>query len=142
MMIGTVARLGACRRGVSAVEMALVMPLFFALLLGVVNVSLVLWTQASLYFAAQAAARCASANPTICGKPADQTRVEDFAMSQYFGQSLPDAPRLFTYNLVQPGCGHRVEARYAYPLSLPFYDPPPRLSLSASACFPAGGSSG
>ena len=76
-------RLGACRRGVSAVEMALVLTLFLGFLFGVINLSLVLWTQASLYFAAQAAARCASASPTVCGAPASSALVEAYALNQY-----------------------------------------------------------
>jgi hypothetical protein len=38
-------------------------------------------------------------------------------------------------------CGHRVTASYRYPLTIPFYESP-ELDLSASACFPAGGSTG
>jgi Flp pilus assembly protein TadG len=131
-------RLVACRRGVSAVEMALILPLFVGMLFGIINLSLVLWTQGSLYFAAQAAARCASANPTICGAPANGALVEAYALNQYLGQSL-GSTNPFTY--AATGCGHTVTANYAYPLSIPFYGDYP-LSLSASACFPAGGSTG
>jgi Flp pilus assembly protein TadG len=138
MTAGTVARLAACRRGVSAVEMALTLTLFLGLLFGIINFSLVLWTQASLYFAAQAAARCASANPTLCGAPANGALVEAYAMSQYFGQSLGGA-NPFAYSAT--GCGHTVLARYDYPLSIPFYGDY-SLQLSATACFPAGGSTG
>jgi Flp pilus assembly protein TadG len=137
-MIAGPTRLLGCRRGISAVEMALVSPLFFAVLLGVINVSLVLWTQASLYFAAQAAARCASATPSICGSPASGQLVENYAMSQYFGQSLGDA---MPFRYQRETCGHRVTASYRYPLTIPFYESP-ELDLSASACFPAGGSTG
>ena len=138
MRLGAVIRLSACRRGVSAVEMALILTIFLGMLFGIINLSLVLWTQASLYFATQAAARCASANPTICGAPANGSLVEAYALNQYFGQSLGGA-NPFTYSA--GGCGHMVTANYAYPLSIPFYGDY-RLSLSASACFPAGGSTG
>ena len=138
MTVYTVTRLAACRRGVSAVEMALVLTLFLGLLFGVINFSLVLWTQASLYFAAQAAARCASVNSTICGAPASGALVEAYALNQYFGQSLGVA-NPFTYSAT--GCGHTVLARYDYPLSIPFYGDY-SLALSATACFPAGGSTG
>jgi Flp pilus assembly protein TadG len=131
-------RIGACRRGVSAVEMALILTLFLSMLFGIINLSLVMWTQGSLYFAAQAAARCASANPTICGAPANGALVEAYALDQYFGQSLAGA-NPFTYTAT--GCGHTVTASYSYPLSIPFYGEYP-VSLSASACFPAGGSTG
>ena len=138
MIAGITSRLVACRRGVSAVEMALMLTLFLGLLFGIINFSLVLWTQASLYFAAQAAARCASVNVTNCGT---KGATETYAMNQYFGQSLGEA-NPFTYTLVPaPGCGHQVAASYDYPLSIPFYGDY-RLLLSANACFPAGGSTG
>jgi Flp pilus assembly protein TadG len=138
MRLRGIAQLGTCRRGVSAVEMALILTLFLGMLFGIINLSLVLWTQGSLYFAAQAAARCASANPTICGTPASGALVEAYAMNQYFGQSL-GGTNPFTY--APNGCGHTVTASYSYPLSIRFYGDYP-LSLSASACFPAGGSTG
>ena len=138
MRFGITRRLGACRRGVSAVEMALVLTLFLGFVFGVINVSLVLWTQASLYFAAQAAARCASASPTVCGAPASSALVEAYALNQYMGQSLGGA-NPFRYSA--SGCGHTVTASYPYPLSIPFYGDY-LLSLSANACFPAGGSTG
>jgi hypothetical protein len=131
---GTIDRLAACRRGVSAVEMALVLPLFFAMLLGIVNLSLLLWTQASLFYAAQAAARCASVNPTTCG---NQAAIQTYAQSQYFGQMVGGVPPTIDAPPPAPnGCGYQVTASYRYPLVVPFYEPPP-VDLSASACFPA-----
>jgi Flp pilus assembly protein TadG len=138
MMADITTRLAACRRGVSAVEMALVLPIFLGLLFGIINFSLVLWTQASLYYAVQAAARCASVNPTTCGSPANPALVTTYAMNQYSGQSL-GGTNPFAYS--STGCGHTVTASYIYPLSIPFYGDYP-LSLAATACFPAGGSSG
>jgi hypothetical protein len=141
MTVCTVARLAACRRGVSAIEMALVLTLFLGLLFGIINFSLVAWTQASLYYAVQAAARCASANPTICGKPADAGLVKAYALSQYYGQPLGDA-QPFSYDPPSASnCGHTVNALYPYRLSIPFFSEKD-LNLSASACFPAGGSTG
>jgi hypothetical protein len=132
---GAMGRLAACRRGVSAVEMALVLPLFFAMLLGIFNLSLLLWTQASLYYAAQAAARCASVNTTTCG---NEGATRTYAESKYFGQMVGGAPPTITAPPPIPnGCGYRVTASYDYPLSIPFYETPPRVPLSASACFPA-----
>jgi Flp pilus assembly protein TadG len=130
------ARLLACRRGVSAVEMALVLTLFFLLLLGVVNFSLVLWTQGSLYYAVQVAARCAAINPAACGSTA---ATQAYAASQYFGQIVAGVPPAFTP--VSDACGRRVSVSYDYPLSIPFYEPAPIVTLSATACFPAAAAS-
>jgi hypothetical protein len=140
MTASLASRLVACRRGVSAVEIALVLPIFLGLLFGIINFSLVLWTQGSLYYAAQAAARCASANPTICGSPASPALVTTYALNQYFGQPL-DGANPFAYSFLPSGCGHSVTASYTYPVSIPFYGDY-AVPLSASACFPAGGSTG
>ena len=131
MRIGITRRLGACRRGVSAVEMALVLTLFLGFVFGVINVSLVLWTQASLYFAAQAAARCASASPTVCGAPASSALVEAYALNQYTGQSLGGA-NPFRYSA--SGCGHTVTGSVTFPLNTGLLNL--SIPLSASSCFP------
>lgn len=119
----------ACRRGASAVETGFVLTLFLGLLFGVVNLGLVLWTQASLYYAVQQAARCASVNTSTC---ADQTAVQNYALSRYYGRST-GAINPFTYS--DAGCGHTVNASYTYLLSIPFYGEY-SLPLSATACFP------
>ena len=109
--------------------MALVAPIFFGLLFGVVSFSLVLWTQASLHFAVQAAARCASVNKMTCGS---DSAIRIYALNQYFGQPL-GGTNPFTYSA--NGCGHTVTASYTYALSVPFYGSY-SLPLSATACFP------
>ncbi len=118
----------ACERGAQAVEMALVAPFFFAFLYGIVVFGLVLWTQASLHFAVEAAARCASVNSTTCGST---NAIETYALNRYYGAPLGSNP--FTYSAT--GCGHTVTAIYNYSLSIPFYGNQ-TLPLSAAACFP------
>jgi Flp pilus assembly protein TadG len=118
----------ACRRGVSAVETALILTIFLALLFGIVSFSLVLWTQASLHYAVQAAARCASVNQASCGT---QSGVETYAMSKYYGRNLGGT----TFNYSPTGCGHTVRVDYTYNMDIPFYGAYP-VPLSATACFP------
>ena len=119
----------ACRRGVSAVETALVLPIFLGLLFGIINFGLVMWTQASLHFAVEAAARCASVNAATCGSA---SAVQTYALNQYLGQPL-GGTNPFSY--AATGCGHTVSASYTYSLSIPFYGHY-SLPLSATACFP------
>ncbi len=126
-----------CERGVSAVEFALVGTIFLGLLIGIIKFGLVLWTQSSLHFAVEAAARCTSVNTATCGSqslPPGQKKklVEAYALNQYFGQPLSQ-DQVFQYTAT--GCGHTVTANYTYPLSLPFYGTY-SLPLSATACFP------
>jgi Flp pilus assembly protein TadG len=122
-------RLIACDSGVTTVEMAIVLTVFLGLLLGIVNFGLVIWTQSSMHYAVETAARCAAVNATTCGSA---TAIQNYALSQYFGQSL-GGTNPFTYSAT--GCGHTVSGAYTYSLLLPLF-PTYSLSLSASACFP------
>ena len=114
--------------GTSAVEMALVFPIFLGFLFGIINIALALWTQGSLYYAAEAAARCASVNATTCGSAA---AIQTYALNQYLGQPLATNP--FSYSA--SGCGHTVSASYTYSLSIPLFLTL-SLPLSATACYP------
>jgi Flp pilus assembly protein TadG len=78
------ARLGSCERGSSAVERAIVAPAFFWLVFGIIFVGMILWTQASLHFAAQSAARCAAINTGACNS---STTIQNYALSRYYGLS-------------------------------------------------------
>jgi Flp pilus assembly protein TadG len=120
----------ACQHGAVALEMALLSPAFFGLLLGIVMLSLALWTQASLYFAAEAAARCAAVNSGTCG---NATQVTSYFNSHYGGQ--PAASINVSYS-AGAACCRQVTATYTYSLQLPFYGTY-NTPLSATACFPA-----
>jgi Flp pilus assembly protein TadG len=52
--------------GAAAVEFALTAPVFFAIVFGLIDSGLLLWTQLGLQHATELAARCASVNKTIC----------------------------------------------------------------------------
>jgi Flp pilus assembly protein TadG len=119
----------ACRRGTTAIEVAFLAPIFFGLLFGIVNFSLLMWTQVGLHFAAGTAARCASVDSTICSSP---DAVVTYAMSKYLGRPLGDT-NPFSYSTSD--CGHRVNASYTYALSIPLYGSY-SVPLSATACFP------
>jgi len=119
----------ACQHGGSAVENGLILTIFLGMLFGIINFGLVLWTQSSLLYAAEAAARCASVNATNCGSAG---AVQTYALNEYMGQPL-GGTNPFSYSAT--GCGHTVSASYTYPLSIPFYGTY-SLPLSATACFP------
>ena len=119
----------ACESGQSTVELAFVLTAFLGLLFGIINIGLALWTQGSLYYAVEAAARCASVSATTCGSA---SATQTYALNQYFGQSL-GGTNPFTYSAT--GCGHTVTASYTYSLSIPLF-PTYSLPLSATACYP------
>jgi TadE-like protein len=118
----------ACEGGGAAVETALVFPVFLLLLLGVIELGLMLWTEGSLQYAAESAARCASVDSTQCGSA---SAIETYAINHYFGPALASV-NPFTYSTTN--CGHTVTVSYTYTLGIPYgaYSIP----LSATACYP------
>ena len=115
--------------GASVVEFALSFSAFLMLVFGLINIARVLWIVASLHFAAESAARCASANTTTCNSA---TAIQSYALTRYYGESL-GGTNPFTYSAT--GCGNTVTASYTYSLVIPLagtYS----LPLSAAACFP------
>jgi hypothetical protein len=99
---------------------------FLAMLFGIINVAMALWTLGSLHYAAEAAARYAAICSANCS-PA----VTTFALSHYFGLSLGGNP--FAYSAT--GCGHTVTASYRYSLVLPLVGSF-AVPLSTTACSP------
>ena len=122
MTPSVIARLGACRQGVSAIEMALVLTIFLGLLFGIINFSLLLWTQASLYYAVQAAARSASVNPTNSGTPADpETRQRLCDEPVLRATARPSQP--FQIQQSEPAAAIPSALRWpdSYDMPIPFY---------------------
>ena len=124
----TLARLAREPLGVSAVETALLLPLFLALLLGIVEFSRALWTQAALQYAVEAAARCAAVNTTTCDNAAD---TKTFAATQAYGMTVASS----NFSVTTPSCGNQVSVSYAFPFIVPQLVPG-NLTLSAKSCHP------
>jgi hypothetical protein len=98
------------------------------MLLGIINVSMILWTMASLHYAAETAARCAAVGSSSCTDPAA------YALSHYYGLSS-GGTNPFSYNSPSAGCGNTVTATYPYTLVIPLIGSY-SLTLSATACSP------
>jgi Flp pilus assembly protein TadG len=112
--------------GASAVEFAILAPVYFMLVVGGLNVSLLMFTVGNLQYAVARAARCASVNTTVC---TDAASTVDYANSQYLGTA---GSPLFTYS--NTGCGNTVSASVTFVLNsgVQQYSIP----LTASACMP------
>ena len=121
-------RLACDFRGTTAVEFALIAPVFFALVFGIIEGGLLLWTQLGLQHGAQVAARCASINPTACGTTSD---VQNYAAQQAYGLAI--SPSTFTFAVA--ACGNQVSANYAYVFFSGFFTTP-SMTLDAQACYP------
>ena len=115
-------------RGTSAIEFGLTAPAFFAILFGIIEFGLIMWTQAGLQHGAEMAARCASIDTIVCG---DQTATQNYAAQEAFG--LNPSPSNFTVS-TQP-CGTLVSATYSFNM-LTHYVGGPAIALNAQSCFP------
>lgn len=117
-------------RGTTALEFAILAPVFFLLLFGIVAVGLLFWTQVGLQHGAEMAARCASINSTVCpnGNP---SAITNYAIQQALGLNLPSS----TFTYATASCGNQVNASYTFVFPQILYLNP--VSLTAQACFPA-----
>lgn len=118
--------LGRDRQGTTAVEFAIVAPVFIALVVGTLALCLGLFLVGSLHFAVEDGARCASVKTTICS---DAASTVAYTESRYFGPNLSPT---FTY--AAAACGNSVSASISYSMNVGFttYTIP----ISATACFP------
>ena len=112
--------------GTTAIEFAIVSPVFLAMVIGILGLGLFLFVIGGLHFAAEAAARCASVRTTVCS---DSTSTIAYAQSQYVAPGSPT----FTY---QPSaaCGKSVSASLSYTAWLGLRQV--TIPFSATACFP------
>jgi hypothetical protein len=118
------------QRGASAVEFALVAPVFFLMIFGIVAVGFLFWTQVGLPHGAEMAARCATANPSRC--PTNNSgAITSYAKEQALGLPLPAST--FTYSM--PACGNQVSATYTF--AFPDILNLGPLTITAQSCFPA-----
>jgi len=114
-------------RGTTLLEFAIVGPLFIALTVGTIYLSMCLFMVGSMHYAVEEGARCASVRKTVC---TDATTTISYAKSQYFGPSSP----VFTYDPAA-SCGKSVSASITYILELGLTQIP--VPIAATGCFPA-----
>lgn len=113
-------------RGATAVEFALVAPAAIMLLVGIVSLSIMLLSVGSMHYAVEAAARCASAIPTVCST---SSATVAYANSRYSGALISP---VFTY--VAAACGNKVSATATFTLEVGMFRQ--SVPLSATSCFP------
>jgi Flp pilus assembly protein TadG len=132
-------RLNAYRRdqrGSSAAEFALVLPVFLALVLGVIHMSLVVYSAVELHDATEWTARCLSVsanNPagatTTCP---DSTKVQTYATGRYTGPKI--SPTFSVVTTTSCTNGKQVSGSGSYSMSLGLMRA--TIPISAKACFP------
>lgn len=97
--------------------MAILGPVFLALLFGIIQCCILIFAQASLHYAVQKGVRCAAVKDN-CPSP----------VSYYYGPGLPE------FLPVSHSCGQALTATVAHTLNLIIYRR--AISLSATSCFP------
>ncbi len=128
---GFKSRLGSLTKaceGTTAVETAIVLPVFLLGLFAVIEAGLLFWTQSSLQSAVEAAARCAAVDTTNC---VNTTAIQNYAASKVTGLTVSSS----SFNVSQPSCGYQVSI--SYPFS--FVDKQlfsGTITLNAKSCHP------
>jgi len=136
-------RLWRARDGATAVEMAFLLPVFLLFLLGIEEFGRALWTQSTLQFAVEAAARCAAVSPSLCTASGGSSMdVPGYAARQAFGLSIPSSSFTYTANATcgvassaSGSGGAQVTASYAFQ-QLAQQLVPLHVTLSAKSCHP------
>jgi Flp pilus assembly protein TadG len=113
-------------RGAAAAEFALVVIPFLGLVLGIIWVSMMLYANHTLQYAAEDAARCWSIKTTICTSAAT---TQTYASGRYSGPNIAPA-----FVATQVSCGHKVTGTANFPLTTGLLNT--TVPLSATACFP------
>jgi Flp pilus assembly protein TadG len=118
--------------GTTAVEFAIIAPLFILLVLGIIGVCFALFLIGSLHYAVEDGARCASVKTTICQ---DTPTTIAYTQSRYLG---PNVSPTFTLNNAAPcgpaNSGNAVTGTVSYTMDIGFRRFV--IPISATACFP------
>jgi Flp pilus assembly protein TadG len=125
---GLIVKAWRADRSATAIEYAILLPVFLTLILGGMDAGRVMWTQITLQRAVQLAARCASVNTQTCGSA---SATQAYAASQAWGFTL--APSTFTAQSL--ACGNKVSASLPIQLAVPWLATS-TVILSANACHP------
>jgi|SRR5271165_1228998 len=118
------------RGGISAIETALLLPVFLTFLLGIFEFSRLLWTQGTLQYAVGAAARCASFNANQCG---NASAIQSYAASQVAGITV----NATDFTVTTPSCGNNVSVSETFTFVAATLLPWGPITLNAQACQPA-----
>jgi Flp pilus assembly protein TadG len=120
------------QEGTTAVEFAIIAPIFILLVLGIIGVCFALFLVGSLHFAVEDGARCASVKTSICS---DTATTIAYTQTRYLG---PNVSPTFTHNAAAAcgpaNSGNSVTGTVNYTMDIGlkrFVIP-----ISATACFP------
>jgi Flp pilus assembly protein TadG len=119
-------RLLSGQSGATLIEYAIILPVFLAFLLGIMDTGRLIWTYNTLHRATDTAARCAAVNATACETDA---QIKDNAVSAAWGLSVATTD----FAVARLACGVEVSASYEFQFVTPGLT---TMSLSATSCYP------
>lgn len=122
--------LAADRRGVAAVQFALIATPLLLFLLGIEETARIMWTQSAINMAVEDGARFSSVSGAVGSCGAAGT-VTSYAASHALGLNLPAGD----FTATAPACGCQVTANVPFTPIVPKLVPY-SITLTASACFP------
>jgi Flp pilus assembly protein TadG len=118
-------------RGTTAVEFAIVGPVFIVLVIGMLYMCIALFTVGSLHYAVEEGARCASVKSTVC---TNASTTLAYTKNHYFGPgTLPNFSYNTAANCVAAGF-KSVSATLNYDMNLGLQQF--TIPIAATACFP------
>jgi len=119
--------LGRDTSGTSLIEFAVLLPVFVAMVFGMIDLGRMFWVQTAMQHAAEMAARCATINTGSCGTA---SQIQTYAGTQAYGLTLPAN----TFTATTPTCGNQVTASYTFSFLASFNGT--STTLSAKSCYP------
>jgi Flp pilus assembly pilin Flp len=114
-------------RGTTAVEFAIVGPIFIFLVIGIAFLCMGLAVAGSMHYAVEEGARCASVRKMVCS---DEDTTIAYTKAHYFG---PGGVPTFAYD-AGAACGHSVTASISYVVDMGLKKV--SVPITAAACFP------
>jgi Flp pilus assembly protein TadG len=97
------------------------------IIFGIEEFGRAIWTQASLQYAVEVAARCAAVNTANCGNAA---QITAYAASHSYGMSVAQS----TFTFISAACGQQVSANLSFSFLVTIL--PYTLNLTAISCHP------
>ena len=116
------------QHGAAAVEFAMILPILVLCVLGLIEFARAIWTQTTLDYAVQAAARCAAVDLVTCGTTA---QTQQYAIAKAPGLALPASG----FTVTTQACGVQVTATLPFDFLVPALLPYSQ-TLTARSCFP------
>jgi len=114
-------------KGTTAIEFAIVGPIFIFFVIGIAFLCMGLAVAGSMHYAVEEGARCASVRKMVCS---DEDTTIAYTKSHYFG---PGGVPTFDYDPAA-ACGHSVTASISYVVNMGLKTV--SVPITAAACFP------